>query len=225
MDNPLSIENRAQRLGELIREARMAAGKSALDCAQAAGATEESFLKYETGEASPSLPEIELLSYFLQIPIEYFWGVEALKPTSAGRAQVNPQVLLGLRGRMVGVLLRKARLDNELSQEALSAQTSIPVEQIQAYELGQKPIPMVALDVLAAALGYSLRHFQDQRGPIGAWMAEQRSLQDFNKLPPELQAFVSKPVNRPYLEMAQRLSEMPVDKLRAIAEGLLEITL
>jgi hypothetical protein len=40
-----------------------------------------------------------------------------------------------------------------------------------------------------------------------------------------LQSFVSQPINRPYIELAQRLSEMPTAKLRTIAEGLLEITL
>jgi hypothetical protein len=44
-------------------------------------------------------------------------------------------------------------------------------------------------------------------------------------LPVELQDFVSKPINRPYLEIAHRLSEMPADQLRAVAEGLLAITL
>ena len=41
----------------------------------------------------------------------------------------------------------------------------------------------------------------------------------------ELQGFVCKPINRPYLELAVRLSEMSVEKLRGVAEGLLEITL
>jgi len=40
-----------------------------------------------------------------------------------------------------------------------------------------------------------------------------------------LLAFVLKPINLPYLELAKRLSEMSVDKLRDVAEGLLEITL
>ena len=43
-------------------------------------------------------------------------------------------------------------------------------------------------------------------------------------LPLEMQVFVSKPINRPYLELAMRLNDMSVDKLRGVAEGLLEIT-
>jgi hypothetical protein len=44
-------------------------------------------------------------------------------------------------------------------------------------------------------------------------------------LPPELQAFVSQAVNRPYLELAVKLSSMSSEKLRSVAEGLLDITL
>ena len=50
-------------------------------------------------------------------------------------------------------------------------------------------------------------------------------MEDFTDLPLEMQAFISKPINMPYLELAQRLSEMSVDRLRGVAEGLLEITL
>ena len=48
---------------------------------------------------------------------------------------------------------------------------------------------------------------------------------NFDGLSPELQDFISKPINRPYLEIAQRLGDMSVEKLRTVAEGLLEITL
>jgi hypothetical protein len=43
-------------------------------------------------------------------------------------------------------------------------------------------------------------------------------------LPDDLQQFICQPVNRPFLELAKHLQGMPVDKLRSIAESLLEIT-
>lgn len=225
MVSPELLVIRAKKLGVLIKDARISAGKSVQECAQALGVSEEVFQAYEAGDSSPSLPEVELLAFFLQSPVEHFWGGETLKVEKETSAGINPQVLLGLRQRMVGVLLRKARLDTDQGIEVLSGKTGVPVEMIQAYEMGEKPIPVPELEALAAALGYSTRHFQDQRGPIGNWMIEQRAIRDFKKLPTDLQAFVAKPVNRPYLEMAQRLSEMSVEKLRAVAEGLLEITL
>ena len=54
---------------------------------------------------------------------------------------------------------------------------------------------------------------------------QKKAVEDFSKLPLDMQQFVSKPANLPYLELAQRLSEMSVERLRAVAEGLLEITL
>ena len=48
---------------------------------------------------------------------------------------------------------------------------------------------------------------------------------NFIELPIELQEFILKPVNQPYLEIAQKLSRMSVDKMRDVAEGLLDITL
>jgi len=44
------------------------------------------------------------------------------------------------------------------------------------------------------------------------------------ELPLELRQFVAKPVNRPYLELAMKLSNMSRDKLRSVAEDLLDIT-
>jgi hypothetical protein len=56
-------------------------------------------------------------------------------------------------------------------------------------------------------------------------LVEQKVLQDFLQLPPELQSFVCKPVNQPYLELALSLSGLSKERLRFVAESLLEITL
>ena len=67
--------------------------------------------------------------------------------------------------------------------------------------------------------------FEDQHGQAGSWFSQQKYLREFLTLPEDLQKFVSKPINRPYLELAVRLSELKVERLRALAESLLEITL
>jgi hypothetical protein len=48
--------------------------------------------------------------------------------------------------------------------------------------------------------------------------------QGFDDLPEDVQAFVVEPGNLSYLQTAMRLSVMDVDKLRGIAEGILDIT-
>jgi hypothetical protein len=78
--------------------------------------------------------------------------------------------------------------------------------------------------MLVNVLDTSVEQFYDKHGPIGKWRSQQGNYHKFLDLPPDIQQFVCKPVNRPYLELAMRLSELSAEKLRAVAEVLLEIT-
>jgi len=223
--NPQALILRAKKLGVLIRDARMASGLSLEECAQSIGVSSETFEAYEMGTNSPSLPELEVLAYTLDIPMEHFWGEQAISARNGGKKTLEFEKLVKLRQRMIGALIRQARMNAGLSLDDLAADTQIPASALEAYELGSVPIPLPHLEILGSLLNRSVSDFQDRSGPVGRWASQQRAISEFLTLPEDLQAFVSKPINRPYLELAQRLSEMSVDKLRAVAEGLLEITL
>jgi transcriptional regulator with XRE-family HTH domain len=107
----------------------------------------------------------------------------------------------------------------------VSHKVGLSPNELENYEMGETPIPLPILEALALDLNRPVKVFQDRQGPIGKWETQQRAIQSFVELSIELQTFVTKPINRPYLELAQRLSEMSVEKLRGVAEGLLEITL
>jgi transcriptional regulator with XRE-family HTH domain len=226
MNEATARKIRAKKLGVLIRDARKHVTQSPEECAQAMGITTEAYEAYELGTKSPSLPELELLSFFLKVPLEHFWSDGAqLLEAKKEEGPVDPKRLIPLRQKVIGVLLRKARLEKDLTLDQLAESSNIEAERLEAYELGQVPIPLPELDLLAAEFDSQLKVFLDVRGPAGKWLAQQRFLNDFMSLSPELQDFVCKPVNRPYIEVAQRLSEMSADKLRNVAEVLLEITL
>jgi len=195
------------------------------ECAQALGVSVETLEGYELGEKSPSLPEIEALAFILKVPLEHFWGDRVLSKSSVIQPQPRIERVLPLRQRMIAVMLRKARLEAVLSLEMVAERAWSSPALLEGYELGEVPVPLPDLEVIAGVLNRSVKDFQDRNGPGGAWAADQHFIQDFMALSPELRAFVSKPINRPYLELAQRLSEMSVERLRAVAEGLLEITL
>jgi len=223
--NPLLMAIRAKKLGVLIKDARLAHGKTVAECAQAIGVDEQSFEAFESGERSPSLPEIEILAYSLNLPVEHFRGNSLLSSNGKQRKPLDTEKIVALRQRMIGALIRKARLEVGFSLEDLAQACSIPSANLETYELGEESIPMPELEVICLVLETPIGEFEDRQGPVGIWSSQQRALQSFTEMSPELQAFVSKPVNRPYLEAAQRLSEMSVDKLRTVAEVLLEITL
>jgi len=225
MSMQFAITIRAKKLGVLMRDARLSQGKSLEDCAKALGILPATIEAYEFGDQSPSLPEMELFAYHLGISMEHFWGQVTMSEGGNGRQKFDPRQLISLRQRIIGVQIRKARIESQLSIEEMSGATAIPAARLESYELGEAPIPVPELEMLINTLRLSIRDFQDRTGPVGSWFHQQRAMKDFSELSPELQLFVSKPVNRPYLEIAQRLSEMPVDRLRTVAEVLLEITL
>ncbi len=216
---------RAKRLGVLLRDARLSKGQSLKECAEALGISPSTLRAYERGDRSPSLPELEALAYHFGLPLEHFWGSEVLSDDPSPVERLPVARLIRLRQRIIGVRLRQLREARGLSLKELAQAAQIPVGRLRAYEHGEKPIPVPELETLAAVLDEPWQSFLDEEGPFGEWRKQQEAIQHFLELPPELQEFVARPINRPYLELAQRLSEMNVDKLRAVAEGLLEITL
>jgi len=226
MVNPISIVIRAKKLGVLIKDARFAAGLNMKDCAKTIGVTNSKFKAFENGEKSPSLPEIEALAFFLDVPLEHFWGHES-------RSLVNEENLAAskldqfvvLRTKIVGALLRSARTDADLTLKELSESIGITPRRLKSYETGANAVPLPELEAIATYMNLPIKHFQDKGGIVGKWAHEKKSLQEFLELPQDIQDFVTKPINLPYLEIAQNLRDLSVDKLRDLAESILEITL
>lgn len=219
------ITIREKKLGLLIRDARMAERRSIKECADAIGVKAGVFRAYEEGRRAPSLPELEALVFFLKIPISQFWGNETVSDAPAPLTYEDITRLIALRQRMIGALIRQERTNANMSIRNLFAETGISQPRLKAYELGERTVSVPELESILAAMGSRIEVFFDQNGPVGEWMSGQLAMQKFMNLPKELQDFVCQPVNRPYLELAMKLSSMPRDKLRSVAEGLLDITL
>ena len=212
---------RAKFLGTLIQEARENAGASPGECAEVLGISVEAYTQAESGGAPLNLPQLEVLAMHLDLPMAYFWG--------GGQFQESPSVdyvqYMELRQRILGVSLQQARVDAGWSIQRLADEADLTTEQIEAFERGDEPIPYLQLEALATLLDASLNDFTVERqGPLGRHEQALSRRQQFDDLPDEMQAFVVEPGNLSYLETAMRLSGMDVDRLRGIAEGILDIT-
>lgn len=225
MDKKTQITIRSKKLGVLIRDARMAARRSIKECADAIGMKGGAFRAYEEGRKAPSLPELETLVYYLDLPIDHFWSREIKSNSPLPIEALDLFKLLAVRQRKIGALLRQERTNASISIRNLAHETGISGARIKAYELGERPIPLPELEVLISSLGGRIETFFDRSGPIGQWLTNEEAIQNFLELPEELRKFISMPVNRPYLELAMKLSDMSKDKLRSVAEDLLDITL
>jgi transcriptional regulator with XRE-family HTH domain len=216
---------RSKIIGVLVRDARQVRGLSVESCAAAAGCTTEALAAFELGQASPSLPELEMLAYALNVPLSYFWGDKVLSEQhTPERAALPAAEVAALRQRIVGALLRQARQSARLEPAEVAQTVGLTPARLSAYELGQYPVPLPELEALAARLGVPIDHFLEEQGPVGEWDSTERAFERFSQLPPELREFVSRPINESYLRLAQRLSQMPAGELRGIAASLLEIT-
>jgi transcriptional regulator with XRE-family HTH domain len=214
-------QTRAKILGDLIRDARLSAGRSIADCARILGISEERFSQAETGDYTPALPDLEVLAMYLNVPMAYFWGNVTLEMAQ----NTDFETFTKIRQRIIGALLRRARIQSKRSLEEVAGHLDGTVKQIEDYESGAAAVPLFELEKLGKFYGVSMDYFSDEaRGPLAQHEAWQKMQKRFNELPPDIRQFVVEPINMSYVQIAMRLSELDVKRLRNIAEGLLDIT-
>ena len=225
MDLKQAITIRAKKLGILLLDARVTANLSKKDTGEAIGASAGSITSFETGKRSPSLPELELLSYKLGIPLDHFWKEEIRSTAPSLLDKIHVEHSLSLRNRGIGKILQAKREEKNLTYTMIRDETGISPSRMRRYESGETAVPLPELELLSSLLELQLYDLVDPKTEIGKWIISQRAIQGFADMPVELQDFVSKPINRPYLELAQKLSSLESKELRSVAEGLLEITI
>ena len=224
MSLQVQITLRTRMLGVLLRDARLAARKTAAEINKDIGISPALFKSYEEGRKSLSLPELEVLAYYFKLPIQHFWSSDAISDNSSHLEPINLPQLVNLRQRMIGTLLRHKRVQAEISVKELALQTGISQTRLNLYEIGENPIPISELEVILPIIGQTIDLFYDQNGPVGRWMQSESNVQKFLELPSELQKFISAPGSEPYLDLARKLSELPGEKITIIAQSLLELT-
>ncbi len=210
-DNQLSPQNLplanclcARIIAVLLRKLRLASDCAVEECAAFLKMTPEQYEAWETGEAAPSLPELELLAGFLR---------------GAPTPHRQSDYLL-LRQRIIGVVMQKARLHAE--SDADLAQAAIHPDRLSAYELGERSAPMTDLCALAQALGLEL----------SAFLAASTTARPFQK-PSAAQAandgaralidFAADHKNAAFIRLAMAFRHIRADDLHRIADALLAI--
>lgn len=224
MPNQEIIELRNRVLGVLIRSYRERSRLSRKECADVLGVSSSRFASYEDGLKPVSLPELELLSRYLEVPFHKFRSSDNLSLNEKSAALPAPEFFLPLRNRIIGARLKQERLSSGRTQKDVAEILECSSSSISDYEYGRRPISLAELEILARALEVPLDVFVDQDSVVGTWHALQEKFEQFVELPVEMQDFVLRPINRSYLELAMKLADMPAGALRQIAEGLLEIT-
>ena len=222
-DHDQSYQLRGKMLGVLLRDARINADRKIDDVVDYLHVQPEDVEAWEFGDSSPSLPQLELLAYFFDVPVSHFWGVRTLA-SERSRPVSAQEEFVALRTRMVGALLRQSREEIKTSIEDLAERTALSPQELHDYELGELPIPMHTLVVLANAVQKSMGYFLETSSQIGDLLAMREKWKHFNTLPEELREFAANPQNIGFIEIALNFSRMNSDVLRRIGVSILDIT-
>jgi transcriptional regulator with XRE-family HTH domain len=206
-------------------DARLSKKISVEDISKQTGIAENRLILFENGSISPSLPELEILAYTYNLPMNHFWGRKILQSDANNEFNEKFQTLLKIRNKIIGTNIKSKRQESEISSEKLAEKCEIDKDQLSKFESGEEEIPVPILEIIAKCLNCQIEDFFDNQGIIGAWRKENAEISSLKELPQEFREFITKPINAPYLDLAMKLSELDVQKLRMVAEGLLEITL
>jgi transcriptional regulator with XRE-family HTH domain len=212
---------RARILGVLLQDARRSKGRTEQQCAAEIGVPLEYYTEMELGERAPSLPQLEILAYFIGVPISHFWNTTTVGTETSGVAKED---FSDLRDRVIGAMIRAKRQALGMSAADLAEACGLTEQHIEAYELAQHPIPFTELTTLASALKVSVSYFMDDSSRVGDWLSAQEDYRKFAELPAELREWVMQPSHAPFIEIAMKLSKLPVKELRDVGENILNIT-
>lgn len=226
MDQDTESQINPQLLGVTLQQKRELCGFTQEQAASLISVSLDTYEDYEAGGSTPSLPELETLSYYFDLLPETFWiGHHFVDSKNIVKSKINFQQIARIRQKTIGLLTRQFRMEAGLTSQQVATQIQLGQTEIEKYELGEEPIPIDHLERIASLTNRSLNDFLDRKSPVGVWAERQRTDRELMDLPDNIREFVSKPINRPFIELAMRLSTMPVKQLREIAEGILEITL
>ena len=207
-------------IGVLLRAAREKAHRTVTQVAQRLGVTPARVRAYERGTREIGLPELEILSVFLQTPISFFFDKEAVveepmpKPPTAAELRV--------RRALIGAKLKQARLVEGKTKEACAAAIERKPATIARYERGLTDIPITELDRLARFLHVTLHYFVESK-PSDPDSSDVLNLEKLADLPKEVRTFALDSSNLIYLRMAMKFADLPADRLKELGEILMVI--
>ncbi len=225
-----TVELQRKMLGVLIQNARQRIGLTIPEAAALLGIDADTLTRYELGADEPGLPTLKALAEICHVPLSYFWAEDALPDPTP---RINPAKAIALRRKMVGVLLAQARQQANLSTEDAAQSANLSPQVLADIELGKADIPFSQLKILLAHYNISLEdiiaEIDSSSAKNGA--EEQRNtpftevdVPDIQQYPEDVQAFLKDPANILYIKLAMKLHTLSANNLRALAEGILEIT-
>lgn len=211
-------------LGLLMQNARQSVGLSVDETAKLLGISAVTLTGFESGKEEAGISVLESLADICGVSVSYFW---ADNPFPQLNKTPNAPKTMALRRKMLGILLNQARAEADLSAESVADAIGSTPDILTQYEKGEVDIPLSQLRALAAQYNVTLDDFASELSPNGNGKKSAPAptiSADLSQYPPDVQEFLQNPSNVLYIKLAMKLHTLSADTLRALAEGILDIT-
>jgi transcriptional regulator with XRE-family HTH domain len=218
--DPEAVVLERKIIGVLIRAARERVHRTPKEVALRMGISQARLRQYEMGTREISLPELENLAAFVQVPVTFFLSNESLARREPAVPPVEEQVRA--RRALIATKLKQARLDAHKSEEECAQAIGRTVALHKRYEAGRIDIPITELERLARFLNVGMSYFMRD----GLARKARREMPDpelWSRLPLEVRALVMDPNSLPFLRMAAKFRDLPPSKLQELGEILLVV--
>lgn len=210
---------RRKIIGVLLRAAREKSHRTTHQVAQRLGVTAARVRQYENGARDITLPELELLALFFEMPLSYFLDAASVVQEESPFPPTQEEI----RKRKValGAKLKQARVAAGKSKEECAELLGVKPGTIGRYERGLGELPVTILERLAELFGVNLFYFvEDTKATTASGVLD---LEKLARLPKDVRGFVLDPTNLAYLRMALKFRDLPVAKLKELGEILLVV--
>lgn len=148
---------KSNRIIKRIKNTRKSLGHSRQDCAKILGISADTYRGIERGETLITLPQLELLSIFLEIKLSSLFDENPPEHPLAIvlNDDIRPYYLV-LRNKMIRAMLSIEQEQQSLTLENIAQDTHIPLNVLQHYDSGEESIPLDDLLKISDYLGVSM---------------------------------------------------------------------
>lgn len=213
----------SEQIIQRIKQIRKSKRLSVKDCAKALGVSKETYRNIEEGNRPLSLPEFDLLTFFLGVdPTVLLKNDRGFTPQPNLLRKSIRSDYVNLRTKMIGALLTATRESEHITFEDVHHATRIPEDMLRAYENGELPIPLSDLSKISDYL--EIPYYKLYQ-PVWLMDTNQEEIPMTHDWEPELTT--ERNEQQPheddiYLILLQALKQMPKSDQAHIAKIILE---
>jgi len=207
-----------------IRNIRKANQRSIHNCASLLDISKEHYLRFESGTGPLTLPDVELLARFFDVPLTAFFDNSPLEshtlslPEKSQRSQY-----IQLRHKMIRAKFNTFKEKSGMSLEELGEKTGVPQKALVDFSNGSEPISISNLLLIANSFGETLDSFFNEN-----YSVNNQTDQDDQKPPKWRQEYPDRgkaediQENDPFDSLVSALKQIPKKEQAQIAKILLQ---